>query len=269
LICFCSSVLASFFAFAIAYTKKKYSLKNTRRGGLKKEALFIDLIQALDKVEGIERFRISSIEPNLCSDDIIEFVAASNRFVPHFHMPLQSGNNKQLADMRRRYRRELYAERVEKIKHLMPHACIGVDVIVGFPSETDDDFEETYNFIKNMDISYLHIFTYSERPNTPAIDMDQIPMHIRKERNQHLQTLSSDKKLAFYQQHLGESRKVLIEGTADEDFLHGFTDNYIKVKVDKSSYRVNDIVDLQLQTIDQDGMVRAVSSTILEETTTV
>ncbi|HRF41127.1 MAG TPA: tRNA (N(6)-L-threonylcarbamoyladenosine(37)-C(2))-methylthiotransferase MtaB, partial [Saprospiraceae bacterium] len=157
----------------------------------KKEALFIDLIRALDEVEGIERFRISSIEPNLCTDEIISFVAESQRFAPHFHIPLQSGNNKQLAQMRRRYRRELYAERVAQIKSVMPHCCIGVDVIVGFPGETEEDFLETYRFIQELDISYLHVFTYSERANTPAADMpDAVLMDERKRRNKMLSILS-------------------------------------------------------------------------------
>ncbi|MCB0476496.1 MAG: radical SAM protein, partial [Flavobacteriaceae bacterium] len=173
----------------------------------KKEALFIDLIRELDKVEGIDRFRISSIEPNLCTDEVIEFVAQSQRFVPHFHMPLQSGNNKQLRQMRRRYLRELYAERVAKIKELMPHACIGVDVIVGFPGETEEDFLETYRFINELDVSYLHVFTYSERPNTPAIEMDgEVDVEERRRRNQMLTILSEKKRRYFYEQHLGQLR---------------------------------------------------------------
>jgi len=169
----------------------------------KKEAMFIDLIRELDKVEGISRFRISSIEPNLCTDEIIEFVAQSERFVPHFHMPLQSGNNKQLKQMRRRYKRELYAERVAKIKSLMPHCCIGVDVIVGFPGETEEDFLETYRFINELDISYLHVFTYSERPNTPAAEMaEAVPMEERRRRNKMLNVLSEKKRRYFYEQHL-------------------------------------------------------------------
>ncbi|MEL7121491.1 MAG: tRNA (N(6)-L-threonylcarbamoyladenosine(37)-C(2))-methylthiotransferase MtaB, partial [Bacteroidota bacterium] len=184
----------------------------------RKEALFIDLIKELDKVEGIDRFRISSIEPNLCTDEIIEFVANSQRFVPHFHMPLQSGNNKQLKMMRRRYKRELYASRVAKIKSLMPHACIGVDVIVGFPGETEEDFLESYRFINELDISYLHVFTYSERPNTLANEMEGIVnMGERKRRNKMLTILSDKKKRHFYSQHLGETRKVLFEVHRDDN----------------------------------------------------
>lgn len=200
----------------------------------KKEALFIDLIKELDKVEGINRFRISSIEPNLLTDEIIYFVADSQRFMPHFHIPLQSGNNKQLQQMRRRYKRELYASRVETIKSIMPHACIGVDVIVGFPDETDEDFLETYRFINSLDISYLHVFTYSERPNTPANEMENaVPMQKRRERNEMLRILSEKKRRAFYQQFLGQTREVLFEKHKNSAFLTGFTDNYIKIELPK------------------------------------
>jgi threonylcarbamoyladenosine tRNA methylthiotransferase MtaB len=201
----------------------------------KKEALFIDLIKELDNVEGISRFRISSIEPNLLTDEIIEFVAQSQRFAPHFHIPLQSGNDKQLQQMRRRYKRDLYQKRVEKIKSEMPHACIGVDVIVGFPDETDEDFKETYNFINSLDISYLHVFTYSERPNTLAVEMENpVPMRVRKDRNEMLRILSEKKKRAFYSQFLGQTRPVLFENHKDKRFLTGFTDNYIKIEVEKT-----------------------------------
>ncbi|MEM6964144.1 MAG: tRNA (N(6)-L-threonylcarbamoyladenosine(37)-C(2))-methylthiotransferase MtaB, partial [Bacteroidota bacterium] len=184
----------------------------------KKEAMFIDLIRALDQVDDIERFRISSIEPNLCTDEIIEFVANSKRFVPHFHMPLQSGNNKQLKMMRRRYKRELYQDRVATIKSLMPHCCIGVDVIVGFPGETDDDFLETYHFLESLDISYLHVFTYSERPNTLANQMkDVIPMEKRRKRNEMLRNLSEKKKRNFYNQYLGSYGNVLFEVHRDKN----------------------------------------------------
>ena len=203
---------------------------------VKKEALFIDLIKELDKVEDINRFRISSIEPNLLTDEIIAFVADSQRFMPHFHIPLQSGNDKQLQQMRRRYKRELYASRVEIIKSLMPHACIGVDVIVGFPGETDEDFLETYRFINSLDISYLHVFTYSERPNTPANEMENaVPMHKRRERNEMLRILSEKKRRAFYQQFLGQTREVLFEKHKNNAFLTGFTDNYIKIELPKNS----------------------------------
>jgi threonylcarbamoyladenosine tRNA methylthiotransferase MtaB len=222
----------------------------------KKEAMFIDLIQELDKVEGIERFRISSIEPNLCTDEIIEFVAQSQRFAPHFHMPLQSGNNKQLRQMRRRYKRELYAERVKKIKSLMPHACIGVDVIVGFPGETEEDFLETYRFINEMDISYLHVFTYSERPNTPAAEMEGlVPVGTRRERNKMLTILSDKKKRHFYEQHVGETRPVLFEVHKDKSLMSGFTDNYIKVELPNSPELLNTIQEVQLKELNEDGMM--------------
>lgn len=202
-----------------------------------KEALFIDLIRALDKVEGIERIRISSIEPNLLTDEIIAFVADSQRFVPHFHIPLQSGNNKQLAQMRRRYKRELYESRVEKIKSLMPHCCIGVDVIVGFPNETDEDFKETYRFIQGLDVSYLHVFTYSERADTLAAEMPEVvPMHVRRERNEMLRILSEKKRRAFYQPFIGTMRKVLFENHKNPNLLTGFTDNYLKVELPKPAF---------------------------------
>jgi len=193
-----------------------------------RENNFLDLIQALDEVEGISRFRISSIEPNLCSDDIIEFVAQSNKFVPHFHMPLQSGSNEMLKAMRRRYNRELYQERVVLIKKIMPHCCIGVDVIVGFPLETEEHFEETYSFLHELDISYMHVFTFSERAKTPAAEMKpQVPMAIRRERNKRLRILSEKKKRAFYNSHLGQQRPVLFEKSKRDGVMTGFSDNYI------------------------------------------
>lgn len=217
----------------------------------KKEALFIDLIKELDKIEGIDRFRISSIEPNLLTEEIIEFVAHSERFVPHFHVPLQSGNNKQLREMRRRYKRELYAERVAWIRQQMPHACIGVDVIVGFPGETEEDFLETYQFINELEISYLHVFTYSERANTPAAEMEGIvPVNIRRDRNEMLRILSEKKRRHFYEQHLGESRPVLFEAKNQEGKMFGFTDNYIKVAVDFNEKLINQIAMVNLQKID-------------------
>jgi threonylcarbamoyladenosine tRNA methylthiotransferase MtaB len=216
----------------------------------KKEALFIDLIQELDKVEGIDRFRISSIEPNLLTEEIIEFVANSQRFVPHFHVPLQSGNNKQLREMRRRYQRELYAERVAAIREAMPHACVGVDVIVGFPGETDEDFLETYRFVNELDISYLHVFTYSERANTPAAEMEGVvPMNIRRERNEMLRILSEKKRRHFYEQHEGMSRPVLFEAKNQNGKMFGFTDNYIKVAVDYDARLVNQIAMVDLQKV--------------------
>lgn len=217
---------------------------------------FLDLIKALDHVEGIDRFRISSIEPNLCSDEIIEFVAQSKRFVPHFHMPLQSGNDKLLKMMRRRYKRQLYTDRVAKIKSLMPHACIGVDVIVGFPGESDEDFKESYRFINELDISYLHVFTYSERANTQAINLESpVPMHIRKERNEMLRILSDKKKRHFYNQHLGSTRPVLFEQHKEDGLLTGFTDNYVKVLISESEGLLNTIEEFELNSINGDGLV--------------
>jgi threonylcarbamoyladenosine tRNA methylthiotransferase MtaB len=225
----------------------------------KKEALFVDLVKELDKVEGIRRFRISSIEPNLLTDEIIEFVAQSERFMPHFHIPLQSGNNKQLTQMRRRYKRELYQSRVEKIKTLMPHACIGVDVIVGFPNETDEDFKETYNFINDLDVSYLHVFTYSERANTAAIDMEGVvPMHVRRERNEMLRILSEKKRRHFYSQYLGQTREVLFENHKNSTLLTGFTDNYIKIELKKDENTegvVNWILPVELNDFNNEGDV--------------
>jgi threonylcarbamoyladenosine tRNA methylthiotransferase MtaB len=223
----------------------------------KKEALFIDLIEALDQVEAIERFRISSIEPNLLTSEIIEFSAQSNRFMPHFHIPLQSGNNKQLKMMRRRYKRELYADRVENIKQVMPHCCIGVDVIVGFPGETDEDFLETYQFIHGLDISYLHVFTYSERPDTPAAEMENpVPMSVRRERNEMLRILSEKKRRHFYEQHIGQTRPVLLEASVIDGKMVGFTDNYIKVLIDFDENLVNTVCDIQLLELRPDGLMQ-------------
>ncbi len=225
----------------------------------RKQALFIDLIRALDEqVEGIARFRISSIEPNLCTDEIIEFVAGSRRFVPHFHMPLQSGNNKQLRMMARRYKRELYAERVARIRRLMPHACIGVDVIVGFPGETDEDFLETYRFINELEVSYLHVFTYSERPNTPAATMPgRVPMEVRRQRNDMLTILSDKKRRHFYEQHLGQVREVLFEHSKQAGRMTGFTDNYIRIDMPFDAELINTIRPVRLESINEQGRVRA------------
>ncbi len=219
-----------------------------------KEALFIDLIKALDRVEGIERFRISSIEPNLLTDEIIEFVAQSNRFVPHFHLPLQSGNNQQLKQMRRRYKRELYADRVTNIKKWMPHCCIGVDVIVGFPGESEEDFLETHRFINQLDISYLHVFTYSERPNTLAIEMKEVvPVSVRRKRNEILRILSEKKKRQFYEQFIGQKRKVLFEVHKDKALMGGFTDNYLKVELPREASKINELGLVQLIGINEQG----------------
>lgn len=222
----------------------------------KKQALFIDLIQALDEVEEVERFRISSIEPNLTTNEIIEFVAQSKRFMPHFHMPLQSGNNKQLKAMRRRYLRELYRDRVESIKKLMPDACIGVDVIVGFPGETNEDFLETYRFINELDIAYLHVFTYSERPNTPAFEMSEVVnVGERRRRNKMLRILSQKKTEAFYREHIGQIRPVLIESSKDGKSRTGWTDNYIKMSLPDSELVVNTMQNFVLQNVTPEGLV--------------
>lgn len=231
----------------------------------KKEALFIDLIQALDLVEGIERYRISSIEPNLLTDEIIEFVTQSKRFVPHFHIPLQSGSDKTLKEMRRRYKREVYQSRVEKIKSLMPHACIGVDVIVGFPGETEEDFLESYQFINELNVSYLHVFTYSERANTHAETIDQpVDMAIRRDRNEMLRILSEKKKRAFYTQYQGNIRNVLFERSKNEDIMHGFTDNYLKVELPLDESLINTIAPVQLNKITKKGLFEATLSTTAE-----
>lgn len=220
----------------------------------KKEAMFIDLIKELDKVEGIERYRISSIEPNLCTDEVIDFVSTSKRFVPHFHIPLQSGSNKILKMMRRRYLRELYTDRVAKIKSTMPHCCIGVDVIVGFPGETEEDFLDTYNFLNELDIAYLHVFTYSERANTPANEMEGVvPVEERRRRNKMLTILSEKKKRAFYQAYEGQTREVLFEKSKNPALMHGFTDNYVKIETAFSETKINQIHPIQLQEVNEAG----------------
>jgi len=222
----------------------------------KKEALFIDLIKELDQIEGVNRYRISSIEPNLCNEEIIEFVAASDKFMPHFHMPLQSGSNEILKSMRRRYKRELYQERVAYIKSVMPHCCIGVDVIVGFPGETEEHFMETYNFLLELDVSYFHVFTYSERKNTHAVDIEgKVPMNVRRERNEKLRILSEKKKRAFYDVHVGTQRPVLLESKYNGDKLTGFTDNYIKVELPYQTNFENQVINCQLQQVDKSGVV--------------
>lgn len=223
--------------------------------GVRKER-FIDLVRALDDVEGIDRFRISSIEPNLLTDEIIEFVAQSKRFVPHFHIPLQSGSNRILRLMRRRYQRELYVERVAKIKSLMPHCCIGVDVIVGFPGETQEDFLETYRFLNELDISYLHVFTYSERENTPAASMpDVVPGSTRADRSKMLHILSDKKRRKFYEDNLGMDTRVLFENDIEDGMMHGFTDNYVRVSAKYDPVLINEMVEVRLRGIDQRGMV--------------
>ena len=226
-------------------------------GNKKHEHTFYELVQALDEVEGIERLRISSIEPNLLKNETIDFVAQSKTFVPHFHIPLQSGSNDMLKKMRRRYLRELYVDRVEQIKKVMPHACIGVDVIVGFPGETDEHFLETYNFLNELDISYLHVFTYSERENTVAATMDGVvPKKVRSKRSKMLRGLSVKKRRAFYESQIGTKRTVLFESENKEGYIHGFTENYVKVKTPWNPELVNTLHQVQLTKIDTDGLVR-------------
>lgn len=224
--------------------------------GGKRVARFIDLIRALDEVDGIDRFRISSIEPNLLTDEIIDFVSTSRKFVPHFHVPLQSGCNKILKLMRRRYLRELYAERVANIKSAMPHACIGVDVIVGFPGETDEDFLETYRFINELPVSYLHVFTYSERENTPAATMpDVVPVSTRADRSKMLHILSDKKRRKFYEEQIGSVSKVLFENDIEEGMMHGFTDNYVRVRAKYDPLLINDIRKVRLTSINHNMTV--------------
>ncbi|MBS1739912.1 MAG: tRNA (N(6)-L-threonylcarbamoyladenosine(37)-C(2))-methylthiotransferase MtaB [Bacteroidetes bacterium] len=216
-------------------------------GGRQKVEDFYHLIHALDEITEIERFRISSIEPNLLTDDIIAFVAASKRFMPHFHIPLQSGSNSILGAMRRRYRRELYADRVAHIKQLMPFACIGVDVIVGFPGENEKEFEETYQFLHDLDVSYFHVFTYSERANTLALEIKPVvPISVRNERNKILRQLSFQKMQFFSEQHQGQTRKVLFEGADKNGLMEGYTDNYIKVQTPFRAEWVNQLIDWKL-----------------------
>lgn len=217
---------------------------------------FIDLIKALDEVEGIDRFRISSIEPNLLTDEIISFVAQSKRFVPHFHIPLQSGSNKILKLMRRRYQRELYVARVEKIKSVMPHACIGVDVIVGFPGETQEDFLETYSFLNELNISYLHVFTYSERENTFASTLPQVvPISKRSDRSKMLHILSDKKKRSFYEENIGRESIILFENDIEDGKMHGWTENYIRVAAKYDPILINELRRATLSSVNDKGIV--------------
>ena len=226
-------------------------------GNKKHEHTFLELVQALDEVEGIERLRISSIEPNLLKNETIDFVSKSRTFAPHFHIPLQSGSNDILKLMKRRYLREVYTERVSKIREVMPHACIGVDVIVGFPGETDEHFLETYHFLNDLDISYLHVFTYSERDNTEAAEMlGVVPGNVRAKRSKMLRSLSVKKRRAFYESQLGTQRTVLFEGENKEGYIHGFTENYVKVKTPWNPELVNTLHEVNLTHIDEDGSVR-------------
>lgn len=225
---------------------------------------FLGLVQMLDKVNGLNRFRISSIEPNLLHKEIIDFVASSEKFVPHFHIPLQSGSNKILKLMRRRYLKELYVERINYIKAIMPECCIGVDVIVGFPGETDEDFLETYNFLNALDISYLHVFSYSERPNTLAFDMENVvPLKVRSKRSKMLRSLSEKKRRKFYQENIGKQKLVLFEEDVENGFMHGFTENYIRVKAKYDPILINELKPVMLTRIDADGIME------VDETETV
>lgn len=222
----------------------------------KREDRFIDLVKELDKVHSIDRFRISSIEPNLLHDEVIEFVAKSNKFVPHFHIPLQSGSNEILKKMKRRYLSELYASRVAKIKELMPHCCIGVDVIVGFPGETEEHFLETYNYLNELDISYLHVFTYSERANTPAAEMDEIvPMKVRNKRSKMLRSLSVKKRRKFYEENLNMEAEVLFEEDIQDGMMHGFTENYVRVEAKYDPVLINETKKVRLKSIEPSGHV--------------
>jgi threonylcarbamoyladenosine tRNA methylthiotransferase MtaB len=228
-----------------------FGIRNGQR-----EDKFFDLVTALDEVEGIDRIRISSIEPNLLTDEIIAFVATSRRFVPHFHIPLQSGSDKILGLMRRRYKRDLYVNRVAKIKELMPDCCIGVDVIVGFPGETREDFIDTYNFLNDLNVSYLHVFTYSERENTLAAEMKGVvPGSARADRSKMLHILSEKKRRAFYETQLGKTDEVLFEGDIKDGFMHGFTRNYVKVKAKYDPILVNELKKVCLTNISPDGDV--------------
>ncbi len=222
------------------------------------EENFFSLVKELDQVEGIDRFRISSIEPNLLSDEIIEFcLGESKRFVPHFHIPLQVGNDRLLKAMRRKYKREVFADRVKKIKSLRPNACIGVDVIVGFPGETDEDFLDTVNFIKELEVSYLHVFTYSERANTTAIKLgNSVPMNIRKQRSKQLHILSAKKKRAFYETQVGKTETVLFEDSDNDGVMHGFTSNYVKIKTAFNKGLANTFQEVTMTEIDRDGVMK-------------
>jgi threonylcarbamoyladenosine tRNA methylthiotransferase MtaB len=226
-------------------------------GNKKHEHTFLELVKDLDKINGIHRLRISSIEPNLLKDETIDFVSKSNSFVPHFHIPLQSGSDELLKKMKRRYLSNTYTNRVSKIKEVMPNACIGVDVIVGFPGETDELFLETYNYLNEMDISYLHVFTYSERPNTDAVLMDGvIPKNVRAKRSKMLRGLSVKKRRSFYESQLGNTLTVLFESENKEGYIYGFTENYVKVKAPWNPELVNTLHKVTLTKIDEDGLVR-------------
>ncbi len=233
---------------------------NTGDFGREHDQNFLQLIEALDRVQGIDRFRISSIEPNLCNDDIIDFVAQSDRFAPHFHMPLQSGSDVILQRMRRRYDTALYAERVARIKERMPHACIGVDVITGTPGETEEEFLKTHEFLRTIQVDYLHVFTYSERANTTAVRMnDVVPMEVRRERTKQLRILGSKLQRAFYDRHIGSTREVLFEAVENDGQMLGFTDNYLRVAMPYDPELVNTIFPVELGRINGDGHLHGIS----------
>ena len=237
-------------------------------GNKKHDHTFYELVQALDQCMGIDRFRISSIEPNLLRNETIELVASSERFVPHFHIPLQSGSDNLLRKMKRRYTRSLYTDRVGKIREHLPHACIGVDVIVGFPGESDEEFLDTYRYLSELDISYLHVFTYSERPNTEAMEMEgSVPQKIRNKRSKMLRGLSVKKRRAFYESQLGSERTVLFESENKQGYIHGFTENYVKVKAPWNPHLANTLHRVRLSSIDEDGLVRFdwVDSSVVKE----
>lgn len=254
---------------AVAQGAKEIVLTGVNIGdfGASTNESFLDLIKALDELEGAERFRISSIEPNLLSDDIIAFVAQSKRFMPHFHIPLQSGHDELLEAMRRRYDSKLYQQRISKIKKLMPHACIGVDVIVGFPGETEGHFDHTYNFLKDLEVSYLHVFTYSERANTTALRKDGIvPKNIRYERTRQLNILSTKLKRAFYQSQMNETRTVLWEKDDHDGFMQGYSDNYLRVQQPYDKDLVNHCSSVQFTGINSDGLVDCIPVEVLQQT---
>lgn len=233
----------------------------------KRAEKFVDLVKAIDQVEGIDRIRISSIEPNLLTNEIIEYTLTSNRFVPHFHIPLQSGSNKILRKMRRRYLRELYEDRVSKIKNIIPDCCIGVDVIVGFPGETEEDFLDTYNFLNELNISYLHVFTYSERANTAAPEMEgTVPIKERNRRSKMLRILSEKKKRQFYESQLGTTRTVLFEDDIEDGMMHGFTENYVRVAAKYDPLLINELKTVQLTRINEKGMVEVEEPEMVFET---
>ena len=233
----------------------------------KREERFVDLVKAIDQVEGIDRIRISSIEPNLLTNEIIDYTAHSNRFVPHFHIPLQSGSNKILRKMRRRYLRELYEDRVNKIKQLLPHCCIGVDVIVGFPGETHEDFLETYHFLNELNIAYLHVFTYSERANTAATEMEGVvPLKERQQRSKMLRGLSEKKKRQFYEENIGRTATVLFEDDVEDGMMHGFTENYVRVTAKYDPLLINELKEVELTHINEKGLVEVTEVAPVYET---